>query len=196
ALDLPPDKAERLEFLIGKSLHERKDDRAPHQISEEKYSFLPEWHHFAILNLMETSSFNSSPGWIAERLGLSENTVSDSLTRLITVGLVEETNGKLFPTHKHLTSTHDIPSSALRNYQRQLLHKSIQSLETDALELRDITSIIVPTNPRQLYKAKLLAKKFRADVSALLEEGERTEVYNVCVQIVPATRIASIEQGS
>ncbi|WP_413581866.1 DUF4423 domain-containing protein [Bdellovibrio sp. HCB288] len=189
-LRLSAEMAERLEFLIGKCLHERKDERAPHQLSEEKYTFLPHWHHFAILNLMETVSFKNSSVWIAERLGLSESAVDESLKCLKEVGLVEERDGKLCSTHKHLTSTHDVPSSALRNFQRQFLNKSLQSLDSDSVELRDITSIIVPTNPRQLYKAKLLARQFRRDISQLLEEGEKTEVYNVCVQIVPATRIS------
>ncbi|WP_413575418.1 DUF4423 domain-containing protein [Bdellovibrio sp. HCB290] len=190
-LSLSADKAERLEFLVGKYLHERKDERAPHQLSEDKYTFLPDWHHFAILNLMETVSFKSNPAWIAERLGLTEAVVIESLDCLKQVGLVEERNGQMCPTHKHLTSTHDIPSSALRNFQRQFLNKSMQSLDSDSVELRDITSIIVPTNPHQLYKAKLLARKFRREVSELLEEGDKTEVYNVCVQIVPATRITA-----
>ncbi|WP_413584960.1 DUF4423 domain-containing protein [Bdellovibrio sp. HCB274] len=190
-LGLSAENAERFEFLVGKYLHERKDERSPHQLSEEKYTFLPDWHHFAILNLIETVSFKNDPAWIAERLGLAVSTATQSLKSLKEVGLVEERNGQLHPTHKHLTSTHDIPSSALRNFQRQLIKKSLQSLDSDAVELRDITSIIIPTNPRQLYKAKLLARKFRSEVSELLEEGEKTEVYNVCVQIVPATLISS-----
>lgn len=191
ALGLSAKSSERLEFLVSKSVHERKDARLPIQVSEEKYSFLPEWHHFAILNLMETVSFKNDHRWISQRLGLTESAVGESLRRLKQVGLIEEIQGKLHSAHKHLTSTHDIPSSALKNYQRQLINKSLQSLDADAVELRDITSIIIPTNPRQLYKAKLLAKKFRREVSELLEEGEKTEVYNVCVQIVPATLVSN-----
>ncbi|WP_413290662.1 DUF4423 domain-containing protein [Bdellovibrio sp. HCB337] len=190
ALELSPKNSERLEFLIGKSKYERNDSRIPHQVSEKKFSFLPDWHHFAILNLMETVSFKNDSRWISERLGLSVPVVAESLKCLKQIGLVEEINGNLQPTHKHLTSTHDIPSSALKNYQRQLINKALQSLDADSVELRDITSVIIPTNPRQLYKAKILAKKFRREISELLEEGEKTEVYNVCVQIVPATLIS------
>ncbi|WP_413558850.1 DUF4423 domain-containing protein [Bdellovibrio sp. HCB209] len=186
--NLSPEQTEKLNFLIGKSLQDRKSKRLTHEIPDTAYQFLPEWHHYAILNLMETVDFQSDPKWIARRLCVTEDIVTKSIQKLLLANLAKEENGKLVPTHQNLTSTHDIPSEALKNYHRQLINQSLKSLEKDPLELRDITSLIIPTNPRQIQKAKLLARQFRLDLSKILEEGEKTEVYNVCIQITPATQ--------
>ncbi|WP_413292494.1 DUF4423 domain-containing protein [Bdellovibrio sp. HCB185ZH] len=187
-LDLTPEKASKLEFLIGKSLFERKALDGIFQMTEEVQTFLPEWHHFAILNLLENSDFKNDANWISKRLHLSESVVIESIKKLILVGLAKEEDGKLVPTHANITSTHDIPSHALRNYHRQMITKSLESLDSVPLEVRDVSALIVATNPRQLYKAKLLTKQYRQDLIKLLEEGEKTEVYSVCIQINPVTK--------
>lgn len=186
-LDLSPEKASKLEYLIGKSLLDRKTPIAGYEVPGEVQTFLPEWHHFAILNLLENSDFKNDPEWISKRLHLDQHLVNESIKRLMTAGLAKEENGKLVPTHISLTSTHDIPSEALRNYHRQLIRKSLDSIEHVPLENRDVSSLIVPTNPRQIFKAKLLTKQYRQDLIKLLEEGDKTEVYSVCIQILPLT---------
>lgn len=195
-LDLSKQNSEKLDFLIGKALLERKSSESTYQVTEATQSFLPEWHHYAILNLMENSDFNSDPHWISQRLHLDQNLVIESIDKLIVAGLAKKTDNQLAPTYASLTSTHDIPSSALKNYHRQMIQKSMDSLDTVPVEMRDVTTLIVPTNPDQLYKAKLLTKQFRKDLSELLEDGNKTEVYSVCIQISPITKPHPDLQGS
>ncbi|QDK46931.1 hypothetical protein DOM22_18090 [Bdellovibrio sp. ZAP7] len=187
-LDMSPEKASKLEFLIGKYLLERKAPNQYFQVTEEVQTFLPEWHHFAILNLLENKDFRNDQHWISHRLNLDETIVSESIKKLILVGLAKEENGKLVPTHANITSTHDIPSEALKNYHRQMIKKSMEVLDEVPVDLRDVTSLILATNPRQIYKAKLLTKQYRQDMIKLLEEGDKTEVYSVCIQITPITK--------
>lgn len=158
-------------------------------LKEEEYSLIADWHHFAILNLMETSNYKDDSEWIADRLGLTEVVVEESLDILESIGLIEFRKGKRYPTHKNLTTTHEIPSEVVRSGHRQTLIKSMESLEKDALDIRDITTVSVSVNMANLPKVKELARDFRRKAALLLEEGERTEVYNISIQIVPVTKV-------
>ena len=158
-------------------------------IKEEEYSLIADWHHFAILNLMETSDYKDDPEWIAKRLGLSEETVEKSLDILESINLVEFKKGKRYPTHKNLTTTHEVPSEVIREGHRQIIMQSLNSLKEHTTDIRDITSVSVSVNMKNLPKVKELAREFRRKAALLLEEGERTEVYNISIQIVPVTKL-------
>lgn len=188
SLNLNKSEVEYLNYLIDKTRHYAKDSRKAHQLSEKDYAFLPEWYHYAILNLMETVSFQSDVTVIAQRLALPPEVVQDSLNKLTEAGLIQKTRSGLKPTYKNLTSTSDIPSSALKYFHNQLINKGLDSLIHDPVDVRDITSVIIPSNPENIYKVKMLAREFRKQANEILGQGKKTEVYSVCMQIYPLTQ--------
>ena len=90
-----------------------------------------------------------------------------------------------------LTTSADVPSRALRKYHRQNLMLAESSLESDPVELRDISATNMAIDPRHLPKAKKLIRSFRRKLSRLLEMGEKTEVYTLSVQLFPNTKRSS-----
>ena len=188
ALSLDNGDYQIIQKIIENSQKVKKELGGAHQLSENEFSMIAEWHHFAILNIMETSNYLDEFSWIAHRLNLSEVTIRESFEKMMSLGLIEIKDGKHVPTYKNLTTTHNIPSQILREANRQAIMQSLYSLEHDPSDIRDITSIVLPVNMANLSKAKETAREFRRKVATLLEEGEKTEVYNICVQIVPITR--------
>ena len=188
ALSLNEEEGKIIQQIIENSQKSKKELGGAHQLREDELSMISDWHYFAILNLMETTNYQDEFSWIADRLNLNEVIVRDSFEKMLNLGLIEIKNGKHVPTHKNLTTTHNIPSSVLREANRQAIMQSLYSLEHDASDIRDITSIVLPVNIANLSKAKEMAREFRRKVATLLEEGEKTEVYNICIQIVPVTR--------
>ncbi|WP_413570077.1 TIGR02147 family protein [Bdellovibrio sp. HCB117] len=187
ALKLNKNEAAYLAYLVQKSKHRKKDTRRAHQLQESEIFFIREWYHFAILNAMDTLHFDSDPEVVAERLNLSPELVKDSYAKLLQAGLIHETPQGLRPTYTNLTSTSDIPSEALKNMHHQLIDKARESLIRDPIDVRDITSIVIPSNPKNIYKVKMLAREFRRQANEILEQGEKTEVYSICMQIYPLT---------
>ena len=187
-LNLNEEEGKVLQQIIESSQKSKKELGGAHQLREDELSMIADWHHYAILNLMETNNYRDEFSWIADRLNLSEQMVKDSFKKMLSLGLIKICDGKHVPTHKNVTTTHNIPSSVLREANRQAIVQSLYSLEHDASDIRDITSIVLPINMANLPKAKEMARDFRRKVATLLEEGEKTEVYNICVQIVPVTR--------
>lgn len=163
------------------------------RISTDSFTALSDWQYFAILNLLKVKNFQKDPAWIAERLGITKRLVVQSIARLKRLGLIEEQDGILARVHKQIRTTDGLASRALKISHEQSLRQAIDALHEVDLSLRDITSITMAVDLRRVPAAKRLIKEFRRKLSAYLEAGEPTEVYNLNVQLVPVTKVS---QGS
>ena len=103
------------------------------------------------------------------------------------LGLLRKEKKKLVYV-ENPTTTHDIPSAALRRFHEQNLKRAISALHDDPVERRDITSITMAVDVDKLSLAKKRIKAFRREMSELLETGNRSEVYNLTLALFPMTR--------
>lgn len=145
--------------------------------------------HFALLSLVETDDFQSTPKFIAARLGISAVEARAAIERLVRVGLLKNNEGKItLANSPGLTTTHDIQSSALQHAHAKTLEHAAASLEAVAVELRDITSITMAIDPDRLPEAKKKLRSLRRELCAHLEGGKKSEVYRLNIQLVPVTK--------
>jgi uncharacterized protein (TIGR02147 family) len=156
-------------------------------LAEDQFSLVSEWYHFALLALLETKGCKPKPAFLARRLALPTSLVSRALQRLVRLGFLVEKAGTFSPT-PNLTTTHDVPSAALRKYHSQNLMRAITVLEECPVEARDVTAITMAIDPAKLPLAKKAIKNFRREMANLLEAGPKTEVYNLSVVLFPLTR--------
>lgn len=164
---------------------------SPHdfeQLSLDQFRVVADWYHFAILSLMEVADFQPRISWIAKRLGISTIQATSAIERLDRLGLIQRSDKNWTPTHRDLATPSDISSSALRRSHQQSLEQAINSLAEVPVELRDITSITMAIDLKKIPQAKELIREFRRRLGALLETDDRTEVYNLNIQLVPVTR--------
>ncbi len=169
------------------SLH-KKNLKKFKTIDPDVFYVVSDWQHYAVLGLMKTSNFQSNSKWIAKRLGITSVEVESTLSRLERVGLIKKINEQYVRINENLSTTHDIPSSALRRSHKQTLEQAISALEEIPVELRDITSISVAINPNKMRDAKDLIKNFRREFQAIMEDGKKEEVYNLNIQFIPVTK--------
>ena len=158
------------------------------QLSTDAFYVLADWHHFAILSLMELADFDRKPAVIASRLGISSVDARSSLDRMTRLGLVREVDGKLVKMSGNITTTHDIESAALKLSHKQNLELAAASLDDVEVSMRDITSVTMAIDIAKLPLAKEMIKKFRRQLSAFLESDLKNEVYNLNVQLFPLTK--------
>jgi uncharacterized protein (TIGR02147 family) len=183
---------ERLVFLGAiRALHAPEVvpviDKPFTEVTEQAFRIVSDWYHYAIRELVETVGFKSDPRWIAERLGISVTEVKGALTRLEKTGLIEK-NNLSWKTSQSVTTHHDVPSHAQRHFHRQSLDRVKSALDEVPLELRDITAITMAIDVSKLNTAKEEIKKFRRRLSQILEQGRKTEVYQLNIQLIPLTR--------
>ncbi len=160
-------------------------------LQEDVFAVISDWYHYAILELCSLNNFVSTPKWIAKKLGISIHQAQEAIERLKRLDLATTINGKLVQKDVVLTSTHDIPSKALRDFHRQILQKTATALETQSVQERDIASLTIAVSSSDIPMIKEKIKKFRRQLN---EEIERTtpatskdEVYCFSTQLFRLT---------
>jgi uncharacterized protein (TIGR02147 family) len=185
----PTEKKKLLEPFKQKSGGDNPDSEDYKLVEDDVFYLLSEWHHFAILNLIETRNFKNDPKWIAKRLAISALDVTLSLDRLERLGLIKISGGKVAATEKNLKTSDQKVNHALRKAHRDSLEQAIQAIDEVPIELRDISSMVIPVNMKRLNGAKKLIRDFRRKLMRFLEQGEKSEVYNLNIQLVPVTKV-------
>lgn len=150
----------------------------------DSFRLMSDWYHFAILELTETSAFQSTPKWIARALGISENTAKAAIARLLRLGLLEARDGVLRQTKGFVATPSGVPSDALRKFHSQILGKAEEALFTQAVDMRDFSAIVMPISRQDLPWAKEQIKIFRRSLMERLEQAQtKDRVYSLSIQL-------------
>ncbi len=160
------------------------------QINMDHYHVISDWYHFAILSLAETKGFQSDSKWIAERLGLRNYEVLSALERLERLGMLEKNSkGRLVATGVQYSTSDEIANIAIRKSHLQDLEIARSSLENDPVDQRDFTSVTMAIDPERLGEAKKMVREFRDQLCRYLEGGKKSEVFKMCFNMVPLTKM-------
>jgi len=191
-LALPPSEASKLLRDANQNFpNSKKSGVKPHYIEVDATHFeiIAQPIHYRILAAMELSSYDGSPKWLANKLATDIGEVYSALERLQTAGLAERNEkGHWKPVASATTTSTDIPSAALRAAHRTSICHAISCLDEVAVEMRDITSVTMAVNLQQLGKAKELIRNFRRQLASELEIGDRSDVYELNIQLVPISK--------
>jgi len=152
---------------------------APKQknLSEDAFHLIAEWHHFAILNLMDCEGFRWRETYIAKRLGLGISQAAMAMKLLLRLGLVKKKGDKVECAHDFVLSPADVPSDAVRAFHRQILEKALLALDLEKITDRDITGIGLAVDPARLPQIKREISEFQDRIAAKYAQGRRREVY-------------------
>lgn len=172
--------------LEASSLQQRKYV----ELSSDHFHVIADWYHFAILSLMDLDEFVNTSDWISARLGISKIQVKGALDRLQRLNLIKINNQKKWiKTHDNLTTTQDIESAALKHSHKQTFEQLIELIDDIPVSERDMTSMTMAIDKSKLSEAKRLIKEFRRKLCDFMETGNRTEVYNLNIQLYPISKI-------
>jgi uncharacterized protein (TIGR02147 family) len=196
ALVLGPIERDHLySFFTGAAAVERSDeDRHEKELSIDCFNAMKEWYHYGITQLLYIEAFQEDPKWIAKMLSITELEAKLAVDRLIRLEILDRNDdGKLYRTSTHLSTSTDIASAGIRHFQKQILEKSIESLECDDISERDITSITISINEDRIPEAKKEIMKFRKRMAEFLANGEKTRVYNLGVHLIPLSKSTNVD---
>lgn len=162
-----------------------------YQISVDKFAVMADWYHYALMELTFTKGCQPDPAWMARELGITVQEVKTALERLKRLGLLEIKNGKWKKTHASLTN-HSSDSlqttSARKTLQKQLIQKALEAVDETAQVEKDITSITMAIDPKNLSAARELTAQYRRELCELLERGTQSRVYTLTLQLFPVSK--------
>lgn len=171
-----------------------KQDSFSH-LEMERFKAVSDWHHIAILEMVHLKDFQSTPAWVARRLGVELKVAEEALQRLIQFNFLRITqSGTYEPVHDDLATPIDVPSAEIRKFHRQMLQKAEGSLEKNTLEERDFSSVSFAVRSDRIHEAKQLIRQFRRNFSQAIqsETGGADRVYSINIQFFP---IDEVERG-
>ncbi|MBP9679843.1 MAG: TIGR02147 family protein [Bacteriovorax sp.] len=190
ALVLGPEEREVLySFYLPQQINQTDVRKKERELGIDCFNAMKEWYHYGITQLLYIKNFKEDYKWIGKMLSISELEAKLGVERLLRLEILDRNeDGKLYRTATHLSTSTDIASAGIRHFQKQILEKTIVSLENDNVNERDITSITVAINEDRLKEAKAEIKKFRMRMSEFMGEGEKTRVYNLGIHLIPLSQ--------
>jgi uncharacterized protein (TIGR02147 family) len=161
-------------------------------LSEEQFTVIADWYHFAILDLATTKSFKSDTKWIAKRLTLSPLQVEVAIARLIKVGLLKEAGGAFKKVHEKIDMPTKLSLTAVREHHRQMMERAKEQLtKTDqkSFESRMISSMTFSADASRIAEARQKVLDFQQELANFLSAGSQcTEVFQLNIQLFPHTK--------
>lgn len=160
------------------------------------YKIIAEWEYYAVYFLFDLEDFEFDPEWMAKKLSVSVARIKEVLFDLTSLGLlVQDQDGTWSRREPNLTTADDVLSQALRESYKQDMKRAERCIESTPLFARGFHSMVIPTNPKQLEKAKRITRHYLDEMSDLLSSGDKSELYQVNVQIFPVTNLDTKSRG-
>lgn len=165
----------------------------PELLKEEVFTFVSEWYHLPLRQLVETPDFREDPDWIARRFRnkITPEEASAGLERLHALGLLKRDTetGRLRRSNSgHAWTTTGIPSEAIQNFHRGMLERSKEALEEVLLSERGFVSTALLINPDRIAEIKEHLDAFHTDFLARFFDPNGTEVFQLGSQFFKHTR--------
>lgn len=181
----PLEKNELLSF----DLTEAQLDNKFQQLQEDEFKLIGDWFYFAILNLAKIKDNKAEPTWIGERLGIETETARIALDRLERLGYLKIKKNRIIRSSKPITTTTDVPSTALKKHHCQHLEMASRSLMNDPIDKREFTSVTMAIDPEKIPQVKKLLQKYKRNICNILETDEPQEVYQLSFQLYPIGKL-------
>lgn len=178
---------------IAAILNDGTNNKEYEPIDINTFHVISDWYYYAILSLAETEDFQSSPKWIAKRLGLSEPVAAAALEKLVSLKMLtqDKNTNEVSVTGAQFEVASEVATIALRKANRQNLELANDALENVPVPERDFTAITLCFDPERIAEARDMIKKFRRNFNRVMESSKKKEVYKLCVQLFPLSKRGS-----
>jgi len=165
------------------------DSRSYELLSEDSFKVISDWYHFAILELLNVDGFQGKASWCARALSITTVEAQVALERLERLSLIRKEGKGWIRTGKLVTNfTPGMTSAAHKHLQRQILQMALDAIDNVNPEEKDITCMTMAIDVEKIPEARKVIAKFRRDLSAFLEDGVQSRVYQLAVQLYPVSK--------
>jgi uncharacterized protein (TIGR02147 family) len=167
-----------------------KPDVTKASLEVERFSSISEWHHLSILALFSLKSFKPDPIWISKKMRskVSPEQALASLKLLKKIGLLTtDERGQLIRSRINPIVSTVVPNQAMRSHHRQMLQRSVESIEEQKISERDIRSTKFGLRKSDLERAKEIVQDCHRQLQQLSSSGEADEVYAYNSQLILIT---------
>jgi uncharacterized protein (TIGR02147 family) len=159
-------------------------------VEESQYAFYQKWYHSAIHALLSIFEFKGNYKELASLLTpcITAMQARESIKLLKKIGLIKlDENGVFRPTDAFVTTGEKWRSVAIRDFQKETIRLSEQSLDLHEKERRDISTITVALSTRDITEVRERIRQFRNSILTLENDNVPDTVYQMNIQVIPVT---------
>jgi uncharacterized protein (TIGR02147 family) len=133
------------------------------QVQVDTFGLIADWYVMALFHLIDKKGIDHDHKELANRLGLSVAEIDRGIKRLLRLNLIKVKGKKYTRTgEKFLTTLSDEHTTqAAKNFQVQMLEKSIAAIEEQSTAERDHSGVTLLVNAEDIVRAKEMIKRFR-----------------------------------
>jgi len=164
------------------------------------YEYFKKWYYVAIRSLFDFYEFRGDD---YQRLGMqlnpriSESEAREAVALLEKLGFVQKNSEGIFkPCEAHVSTGEKWHSMAIKNYQKETIALSLSSLERDAKQTRDISSVTMSITEEGMKEIREIIKECRGAIIKRVDEmskERRDRVYQLNMQFIPLSQVDSEE---
>lgn len=163
------------------------------QMTVDSFSMMADWFHDAILELLKVSDFQPDESYISKALGIHISQARGAIQRLKRLGLISADEGQTWVTNcQNSLVNFDLPTShqALKEYQKQILDLSKESIEHVDINKRNHTSFVVALDSELVEEVSLRIRQFQKQLIEFIESESKSpnEVYAIQFASFPLTK--------
>jgi uncharacterized protein (TIGR02147 family) len=142
----------------------------------------------AVMELTQITGCKNDAAWIAKRLGADEKHVREILQAMMAKNVLTIDGDSLKKSDVHTTTVNPGETAAIRqSHQEEILKCAVSSLRKDPFGVRGHYGMTMAVDPLKIAEANQRIHQFMEEICDFLEAGNRTEVYQLGIQIFPLT---------
>lgn len=160
-------------------------------VTHQQFSYISDWYHTAIKQLVSTPGFVEDAEWISKKLRnkVSPAKVRQAIENLLDVGiLLRDDAGCLKSSGKGLETPNDeVISSALRNHHRQMLERAKESIDEQTLDQRYLNGLTLKIERSRIPEAKEFITRFMHEFGKEFSSKGTSDIYQLNLQLFEHT---------
>lgn len=133
-------------------------------VQASEYEFFSSWHHVAVLESLLTNWTNKTTKTQAALIGISIEELQESFQLLARLGLIKREEGKWTRTSEQLATSSETQSDLIRQFHRQMLDRSIQSLQRDDPQDRFNSALTISINSKNYERLKKRLEELQKEI--------------------------------
>ncbi|WII73940.1 TIGR02147 family protein [Bdellovibrio sp. 22V] len=156
-------------------------------LTKNEFAEISGTEFFLVLAAMDLSIDNLDIASVAKKTGLSEEHIENVINKFVKMGILEKNDdGALNKSLRSLSTESEIPNFDIQRFHKDALDRTKSVFAEVATNKREMVYMTMAINPKNLPQAKKEIEKCWKKVYTKLSQGERTEIYSLGIQLVPA----------
>jgi uncharacterized protein (TIGR02147 family) len=159
-----------------------------HVLDNGEVNELCNWMVFAVMSLCEVTPNQATAAWIGKKLNLAPALAQQVLTLLLKKMYIQIEGGQLRRSTRYLRTRPDVSSAVVRRHHKQVMRLAVERLDQLPIDQREFGSYMVSMNKKRMPAAKKMIRKFIEEFCQEFEQGKKTDVISLSIQLFPVTQ--------